>query len=465
MKILLVEDDKISRITLGETLEKEGYQIKLCENGHEGLEWLEEDHFDVVITDLRLPDISGLDIVKTARLKNQDGTVIVITGHATVETAVTALKLGAYDYLTKPFSPDKLLSMLKNIRQLQEVLRENIQLKKRINRYEDREIIGHSPVMQKLVTTLRSVAATDHTVLIEGESGTGKELAARFLHQNSDRSKGPFIPVNCAVLPEGLLESELFGHEKGAFTGALRRHQGYIERAHGGILFIDDIDDLPAHLQVKLLRVLQEREVQPVGGRHAIPINFRVLCATKVSLHKMVQEGSFREDLYYRLNIITINLPPLRDHMDDVPILVDHFMKKYQHDDRVRTLTPAQIEQMMHYHWPGNVRELENTVQRMLALPQEVDFMKFPRPLPAAPVKDLHIPPGVATDEAIPPFEEYINAHEQQIISRAMNRAKNNISRAARLLQLPRTTLQSKLDKMKFFDSLRTNVSTVNNRP
>ncbi len=447
MKILLVEDDKVSRITLSDTLKKEGYRVMACEKGHEGLEWLEEETFEVVITDLRLPDTSGLDILKAARERNPDGTVIVITGYGTVETAVNALKLGAYDYLEKPFSPDKLLSMLKNIAQFHDVIRENQQLKKRITRYESREIIGNAPVMQKLVAILRSVAGTDHTVLIEGESGTGKELVARFLHQFSERSKGPFVPVNCAVLPEGLLESELFGHEKGAFTGAHRRHQGYIERAHDGTLFIDDIDDLPLQLQVKLLRVLQEREVQPVGAREALQVNFRVLCATKVNLYKMVQKGTFREDLFYRLNIITVTVPPLRDRKEDLPILIDYFIKKHHHGDTPPRLKPQQLETLLHYDWPGNVRELENIVQRFLALPRDVDFLHFAATVDSTRARHV---PGTVAAEGIDgglSFDELILAREKELIDRAMEQANNNISSAARLLKLPRTTLQSKLEK------------------
>ncbi len=449
MKILLIEDDKVSRITLGDAMIKEGYKVIACEKGLEGLEWLEEDSFDVVITDLRLPDISGLDIVKAAKERNKESTVIVITGYATVETAVNALKLGAFDYFEKPFSPDRLMSMLKNVSQYQEIMRENQQLKKRIIRYESREILGNSVVMQKLVTLLRSVASTDHTILIEGESGTGKELVAHYLHQHSDRSKGPFVPVNCAVLPEGLLESELFGHEKGAFTGAHRRHQGYIERAHGGTLFIDDIDDMPLSLQVKLLRVLQEHEVQPVGARQAIYVNFRVVCATKVNLYQMVLKGSFREDLYYRLNIISIAVPPLRERKEDLPILIDYFIKKHYQGDNPPKITPDKLTRMMQYDWPGNVRELENIVQRMLALPQDVDFMQMTHASAVVQSVIAEAPAGDADFEKSGSFDAYMEKREREIIEWAMAKAANNISHAARLLNLPRSTLQSKLEKKK----------------
>ena len=451
MKILLVEDEKISRITISDTLAKHGYQVTACETGAGGMQALETESFEVVITDLRLPDLNGLELVKLAKKRDNDCSVIVITGYATVETAVTALKLGAYDYLTKPFSPDKLLSMLNNIKQLHKVIHENIQLKKRITRYEERKIIGNAPVMEKLIKTLLSVAATDHTILIQGESGTGKELVARFLHQNSDRSKGPFVAVNCAVLPEGLLESELFGHEKGAFTGAHRRHLGYIERAHDGTLFIDDIDDMPMRLQVKLLRVLQEREIQPIGGQETISVNFRVVCATKANLLQRVRENAFREDLYYRLNIIAVILPPLRERKEDLPLLIDHFIMKHQHGARRVEMTPEQLQKMMAYDWPGNVRELENTVQRILALPADMDFLPTTVAADAAAVDPLTEPVSAGDASAYESYDAFIASREKEIIDWAMRLAGNNISEAARRLKLPRSTLQSKLEKMGHF--------------
>ncbi len=448
MKILLIEDEKISRVTLRDTLTKQGYQVTACATGQEGIEALQQENVDVVITDLRLPDLNGLEIVKLARARDGGATVIVITGYATVETAVAALKLGAYDYLTKPFSPDKLLSMLANIQQLHTVISENILLKKRINHYEEREIVGSAPVMQKLIKTLRTVAATDHTVLIEGESGTGKELVARFLHRNSERSRGPFIAVNCAVLPEGLLESELFGHEKGAFTGAHKRHLGYIERAHDGTLFIDDIDDLPTRLQVKLLRVLQEREIQPLGGQESIPVNFRIICATKANLLQMVRENTFREDLYYRINIIALTLPPLRERREDIPLLIDHFIAKHHHGDKGVEVTPELLQRLIAYDWPGNVRELENTIQRLLALPQEMEVL----PAAGAPTQTPADPPASGASAGDPAaydsYEAYINSREREIIRWAMEQADQNISAAARRLKLPRSTLQSKIEKL-----------------
>jgi len=455
MNILLVEDEKISRITLTEMLQKEGYRVSACDNGNAGLEMLEHERFEVVLTDLRLPGMNGLDIVKAAKEKNAECTVIVITAYATVETAIAALKLGAYDYLTKPFSPDKLLSMLTHIRQFKEILQENQQLKNRIRRYETTPLIGNTPVMQRLMAMLQSVAPTDHTVLVQGESGTGKELVARILHQYSDRSNGPFVAINCATLPESLLESELFGHEKGAFTGAIRRHKGYIARAHGGTLFIDDIDDLPLLLQVKFLRVLQEREVQPIGSSEAIPVDFRVVCATKVNLHQLVKEGKFREDLFYRLNIIPIMVPPLRDRKDDLPILIDHFIARHNRHKKALTLTPAQLDRMMRYHWPGNVRELENTVQRMLALPQDIDALKFAEEPTAVPRQGMPSLPTRGPLQANRSLDELLRQYERSVIDWALNEAAHNISNAARLLKIPRSTLHSKMEKLDYFNAAK----------
>ncbi|MBC7187626.1 MAG: sigma-54-dependent Fis family transcriptional regulator [Calditrichaeota bacterium] len=449
MKVLLVEDEKVSRIALSDALRKAGYQVVACESGNEGLEWIEEDHFEAVITDLRLPDLSGMEILKAAKQKDKDCAVIVVTAYGTVESAVDALKLGAYDYLTKPFSTDKLLAMLKNIHHLHELLRENLQLKKWVTTYQEREIIGNSAPIRRVVEILRSVATTDYTVLIQGESGTGKELAARFLHRTSERRQGPFVAVNCAALPEGLLESELFGYEKGAFTGAVRRHVGYIERSRGGTLFIDDVDDLPLRLQVKLLRVLQEREIQRLGGEHPIPVDFRLVCASKANLAQLVASGSFREDLYYRLNIITVTMPPLRDHREDIPILIDHFVKRYGQGKAGFALTRTQLEQLMAYDWPGNVRELENVVQRMLALPPGVDLLELGSTfLPE--VQERQSPASASPPaEELPALADFVRAQEYELIAKAMRLAQNNISRAARLLKIPRTTLQCKLDKMR----------------
>ncbi len=448
MRILLVEDEKITRITLTDTLRKEGWEVESAGTGQEGLELFLRQPFDVVITDLRLPKMNGLDILKQVKEKAPDTTVIVMTAYGTVETAVQALKMGAFDYLTKPFSPDKLQSMLRHVQNMRRILDENVRLKKRLEMIEKRELIGNSPVMRRLLETVRHVARHDSTVLIVGESGTGKELVARALHQNSWRKDQSFVAVNCAAIPETLLESELFGHEKGAFTGAVKRHVGYFERANHGTLFIDDIDDLPMNMQVKLLRVLQEREFIRIGGWESVAVDVRVIAATKVDLKKRVEEKRFREDLYYRLNIIPIYLPPLRERREDIPILIEHFLEKQGAKDRLKWFNPPLMRRLMEYDWPGNVRELENFVERFVALSGMQSFDPYAL-LPGETTQGTLAKDGTKKDDGVfPPFNAYMAAKEREIIEWALSRAENNVSRAAELLGLPRTTLRSKMDKL-----------------
>jgi len=444
MKILLVEDERISRISLARMLAKQGIEVVACETGAEGLARLDEDRFDAVVTDLRLPGADGMEILKAAKAKDSDCVVIMMTAFATVETAVEALKLGAYDYLMKPFTPEALLHKLAKVRKLREVLSENVRLRKRIARFEDRVIVGNSPVMRKLRDILRVVGARDCTVLVQGESGTGKELVARALHAHSPRKHEAFVAFSCAVIPETLLESELFGHEKGAFSGAINRHVGYFERANGGTVFMDDIDDVPLALQVKLLRLLQEREVQRIGGEEPIGVDIRVICATKVDLQDLVREKQFREDLYYRLNIVPVSVPPLRERKEDIPLLVENFLDKYGADDAVRARIPRFMADMTAYNWVGNVRELENVVQRIIALPdlERLDLAR--RGSGRTSVPDW----PAAGDAGQPiPYQAYMERVDRELLEWALNRCGHNVSQAAKILDLPRSTLRSKMEK------------------
>jgi DNA-binding NtrC family response regulator len=444
MRILLVEDERIARVSLSRTLAKQGDEVVACETGTEGLARLEEEQFDVVITDLRLPGVDGMEVLKVAKAKGGECVVIMMTAFATIQSAIEALKLGAYDYLTKPFAPEELLHMLAKVRKLREVLSENVRLRKRIARFEDRIIAGTSPATRRLRDTIRVVAIRDCTVLVQGESGTGKELVARALHAHSPRKHEPFIAFSCAVIPETLLESELFGHEKGAFSGAIGRHVGYFERANRGTVFMDDIDDVPLALQVKLLRLLQEREVHRVGGQKPISVDIRVVCATKVDLEDLVQQKRFRDDLYYRLNIVPIHVPPLRDRKEDIPLLAEHFLEKYGADQSVRVRLAKLMDEMMVYDWVGNVRELENVVQRIIALPdlERLDLGRRSKEwsvvsrLPAAPEAGTPVP-----------YQDYMERIEQDLIRSALKRCNHNISRAAKALDLPRSTLRSKMAK------------------
>jgi len=446
MKLLLVEDEKITRITLANTLANEGYRVTSCETGVEGLEKIKSDKFEIIVTDLRLPKVSGLDLLKEAKDFQPDCKVIVMTAYASVETAVEALKLGAYDYLIKPFSPDKLLTTLNHIRRFKKMQDENIHLKQRLGLFENRTIIGGSQPILKLMETIKAVAKNDYTVLIQGESGTGKELVARALHFYGPRVNSSFIPINCSAIPETLLESELFGHEKGAFTGAVKTHVGLFERADGGTLFLDDIDDFPFQLQVKLLRVLQEKEITRVGGTKSIKVNVRVIVATKIDLQKLVDESKFRQDLYYRLNIIPLKIPPLRERKEDIPLLAEHFFIKRGAKEKISLITPSVLEKMKSYDWPGNVRELENFVERMIAL-SDIDgwenelFAYLSHNETVQNVKE-------EADENYPTYEEFIGGKEKEIFVWAMKKAGGNVSKAASLLGLPRSTFRSKLEKL-----------------
>ncbi|PIE90894.1 MAG: Fis family transcriptional regulator [Acidobacteria bacterium] len=451
MKILLIEDEKITRITLSNTLRKEGYEVTPCGDGTEALKLVQGASFDVILTDLRLPGASGLSILKTAKEHHPKTEVILMTAYATVDTAVEALKNGAYDYMTKPFSPESLLVRLGNLEKIHKFENENQTLRARIMSFEKRLIIGESVQTRKLLELIDLVADRDTSILIEGESGTGKELVARALHNQSSRRKQPFIAVNCAAIPESLFESELFGHEKGSFSGAHRQHIGYFERADGGSLFIDDIDDFPLALQVKLLRVLQERQVQRIGGKKPVPIHIRLIAASKISLWEMVQKKTFREDLFYRLNIVPIHVTPLRERISDIPLLVDHFLEKHGGNEIARQKSVALLPRLTKYHWPGNIRQLENLMQRIIALPElpldeqlpgERNALNEPTPNPLK-----------AVEESYPSYKQFMEHKDLEIITWAMKKANGNTSLAAKTLDLPRSTLRSKLKKYNLYDS------------
>ncbi|HOJ06618.1 MAG: sigma-54-dependent Fis family transcriptional regulator [Ignavibacteriota bacterium] len=446
MKILLAEDEKITRKSLTDILTAEKHEVVSFDNGNQAYESIKKNDYDVIITDIRLPGMNGIDILKNAKELNPKIIVIIITAYASVETAVEALKFGAYDYLIKPFSPVQLLSILQHIDQLKLVLSENENLKKRIALLEDKTIIGSSEKVKSFMNTIKTVAPQDYTVLIQGESGTGKELCARTIHNFSTRKNKNFIAINCAVIPETLIESELFGHEKGAFTGAIKKHIGYFEKANEGTLFIDDIDDLPYNIQVKLLRVLQEKEISRVGSTESIPIDVRIICASKVDLKQKVVEKQFREDLYYRLNIIPIFLPPLRKRKEDIPELLIHFLKKHGGEDKIQFLNDDIYSTLQKYNWPGNVRELENITERIIALsPNNLINPAVFEPLLNSPDKTEQ---DKTAFEHYDNFDQYISNKEKEIINWALEKSSNNVTAAAKILKIPRTTLRSKMEKL-----------------
>jgi len=450
MRILLVEDEKLKRISLTDALERKNFEVIPCENPIDALAVLEEEAaIDVIVTDLKMPKMNGIDFIKKVREFDKEIPIIVVTAYATVETAVDAMKLGAYDYITKPFTTDELILVLDRLRDYQEIVRENIYLKAKIrSRYRFENIIGRSKPMQEIYRIIQTIADSDATVLIQGESGTGKELIANAIHFNSNRRNKPLVCVSCAALTESLFESEIFGHERGAFTGAVKEKKGRFELADGGTIFLDDVDDIPLSSQVKLLRVLQEKAFERVGGTKSISVDIRVVAATKVNLLEKVKQNEFREDLYYRLNVVPILLPPLRERKEDIPLLIDHFMSKYQTKSPVRKFSNDAMKVILSYDWPGNVRELENIVERICTLTTHeiVELEDLPDFL-LVPSKTTFNWRGFYGHHPQLDFAELIRSYEKELLIWALNKAGGNRSKASQLLQLKRTTLQDKLKK------------------
>ncbi|MBI5874464.1 MAG: sigma-54-dependent Fis family transcriptional regulator [Deltaproteobacteria bacterium] len=449
MKILIVEDEKIKRITLTDALLKEGYDVLAIDNPVEALNIFKEREFDVVITDIRLPHMDGLAFLKEIKALKPDTTAIVMTAYATVDTAIKAMKLGAYDYITKPFSSEELLLILERLKDFRRLVEENIKLKQEITeRYSFGNIVGKSKKMKGVYELIETVAPRDATVLIIGESGTGKELIANAIHYNSPRKDKPFVKFSCAALAESLLESELFGHEKGAFTGAVKERRGRFELANNGSIFLDDIDDIPLSMQTKLLRVLQEKEIEKVGGTKTIKVDIRIICATKVDLLKLAKQGKFREDLYYRLNIVPINLPPLRERKEDIPLIVEYLLNKYSSKMGKKTFCHEAMKLLINYDWPGNVRELENVVERVVTLTKSNDIRveDLPDFLMASPEKlcDRHL---IDVMEEAASFEDMIKDMEIRLLTLAIKKASGNKSEAARILKMKRETFRDKVEK------------------
>jgi len=364
--ILVVEDDKNQRGIIRTILTKEGFYIEDVERGKKAIDILKAGNFDLVLTDLRLPDIDGTEVLKEARTLNKLCHVIIITAFGSIPSAVEATKLGAFYYLEKPFEKDQLLLVINNAMNQVKLLKDNIMLKSQlVDRFHLDNIIGLHGSMESLYRIVQKVAPTNSTVLIYGESGTGKELFAKSIHYNSPRKNKPFFAINCAAIPETLLESELFGYEKGAFTGAFSRHNGLFEQANGSTLFLDEIGDLTFNTQAKLLRTIQEREIRRIGGRETIKLDVRIIAATNKKLDDEIEKGRFREDLYYRLNVIAFSIPPLRERVTDIPLLIEHFLKRLNKSHGTKkTLDPGVLQALLQYAWPGNVRQLESVIER-----------------------------------------------------------------------------------------------------
>ncbi|MBT7311887.1 sigma-54-dependent Fis family transcriptional regulator [bacterium] len=447
MKILLVEDEKITRITIEDALKSEQYEVKSCGTGQEALSLL-DNTYDLVLTDIRMPGISGTDLLHEVKSKYPEIEVILMTAYSTVENAVDALKAGAYDYMTKPFSNTELLVIVKRLETFKRIASENVQLRREVSGNIGGKLVGSSVGMIGLKDKIKAIAPGDFTVLIKGESGTGKELVAEAIHKASPRKDEPFVRVSCAALSESVLESELYGHEEGSFTGAIRRHIGRFERSSGGTIFLDDIDDFPLPLQVKLLRTLQEKEIERVGGTATVKVDLRVVAATKVDLRQLVEKGSFREDLFYRLNIVPLTIPPLRERDNDIDILVEHFIVKHSSGAEM-TVASEVFDALNKWHWPGNVRELENCVVRMVALATGTSITVDDIPEEyIAGANSWSSPVGEIDQRAdAVDFNNIVDEFQIKLLKWAQNQSGDNISKAARLLGLSRSTFRSKLIK------------------
>lgn len=451
--LLIVDDEAALRSAIAERLSDHGYAVEQAGSGEEALERLADFAFDILISDLRLPGINGRDVLDSALERYPDIIAIVITGYGTVKDAVDAIKHGAADFITKPFQFDALLHVVRSAVEQRRLKSENAYLRSQLeDRYRIDGLVGRSRVMRDLFGLLETVAATSSTVMITGETGTGKELAARAIHHNSPRRANRFVALNCSAIPETLLEAELFGHVRGAFTGAIGARQGRVEQAHKGTLFLDEVGTMSPSLQAKLLRVLQEREFERVGDSHTVKIDVRVIAATHSDLGRMVAEGSFREDLFYRLNVLPVQLPPLRARHEDIPLLVGHFLQRLASEGGRSGVTVSQeaIRLLMGYRWPGNVRQLENTVERALAFSQGRSILDV-GDLPAEIQNQAGQPEGA--DTALPEdgidFERYIEGIELSLIKRSLERTHGNKRQAARLLNLKRTTLIEKLKRLE----------------
>src|SRR4051812_18996998 len=452
--LLLVEDEPVLREAVAEQLALRGYQVQQADSGETALAALDDFAFDILVTDLRLPGVDGSAVVEAAVSRYPDIIAIVVTGYGTVKDAVAAIKRGASDFVNKPFQIDELLHALSSALEQRRLKSENAYLRSQLEeRYRFEGIIGKSREITRLFELLETVAPTGSTILITGETGTGKELVARAIHHNSPRRANRFVAINCGAIPETLLEAELFGHVRGAFTGAVGNRQGRIEQAHRGTLFLDEVGTMSPALQMKLLRVLQEREFERVGDNQTIKVDVRVIAATNADLRKMVADGTFREDLYYRLNVIPVTLPVLRDRKEDIPLLVQHFLQKFCAELGRPSMTVSQpaLRCLMAYAWPGNVRQLENAMERAVALSggrTQVEVSDLPPDIQSASVGEplFH---GLSLPDDGLSFESFMSSIEREVIRRALERTGGNKAAAAHVLHMKRTTLVEKLKRLE----------------
>ncbi|MEW6616473.1 MAG: sigma-54 dependent transcriptional regulator [Thermodesulfobacteriota bacterium] len=439
--ILVVDDEESHRMMLGAHLKGEGFELVEASDGKEAVDRVSERFFDLVLMDVRMPKMDGIDALKQIRQINPTIPVLIMTAYGSINSAVQALKSGAEDYLTKPLDMDELIIKVNKVLRYRQLEEENLLNRERLGiRFDFSSIIGNSPKMKELFETLSMVSPTNATVLLLGESGTGKEIVANAIHQNSPKKENPYIKVNCAALPETLLESELFGHEKGAFTGAIYKKKGRFELADGGTIFLDEIGEMSIPTQAKILRVLQEREFEAVGGTRTIQVNVRIITATNKDLEEEVKKRKFREDLYYRLNVVPITIPPLRERKEDIPILAEHFLCIYNEKNKrsIRGFEPRVIDVLIRYTWPGNVRELENIVERMVIMCRGEIIS----------LNDL--PSAIGGSQQEEEQSEIIMGHtlrdtEREVIRRTLEKTGGNRTKASAILGITRKTLQNKI--------------------
>jgi nitrogen regulation protein NR(I) len=467
-RILIVDDDQSMRYSLNRMLEGQGLQLSLAKNGAEALERFEQDRPDLVVMDIKMPGQSGLEVLREIKERDPKALVILMTAFGTTETAIEAMKYGAFDYILKPFDIPQMRGLVERALEVSRMMKKIVSLPDREEAEAAEEtLVGSSTAMQQIYKMIGQVAPTEVTVLLRGESGTGKEMAARAVYHHSRRGDKPFLPVNCAAIPETLLESELFGHEKGSFTGALTRRIGKFEQCHGGTLFLDEIGDMTPATQAKILRVLQDRQFERLGGSERITVDVRVIVATNKDLEKAIREGSFRQDLYYRLKVVTLQLPPLRDRKEDIPELVRYFLRRFRADinREVADISPRALEKLMRYHWPGNVRELENTVKRALVIAKghtllAEDFLLEGMDAEMGPAEHLDLEERLQKLME-PVFKELLELSrrspgadlmselEKILIKRALQETRGNQVQAAILLGISRNTLRSKIERYR----------------
>lgn len=443
LKIFVVDDERIVRATIADDLRDAGYETYEFSGARAALAALEEFKPNIIVSDVKMPDMDGIELLSRTKKVNPDIVVVMMTAYGAVENAVEAMKLGAYDYLSKPFKPEEILLLIQRIEELVQIRQENKRLNAEIKKnYDFSSYVGDFESNSELFNLLKIAAGAEAAVLITGETGTGKELLTNIIHYNSGRSKQPLVKVSCAILSRDLFESELFGYVKGAFTGADADKQGRFELASGGTLYLDDIDDIPLDLQVKLLRALEQREIERVGSSKSISVDIRLIASTKKDLRKMVDEGKFREDLYYRLNVFPVNLPPLRERKKDIKILIEYFIDLFSQGKEIKITDEAQ-HLLVNYNWPGNIRELRNIIERMVLLATDgtIGESKLPQEIRQPQSIDVSAHIGVK------PLEQTLNEIEAASIKLALERSKNNKSKAAELLGLPPSTLRTKMEK------------------